>query len=245
MSKDDIEARIQRDNQAFDDRLRANFLKQQKAKQIRTLFDLSIFGEKFKPVYFKDFKTDIQGSTAQPTMEIILKVGRVFVSQILNDEVVHGIFYGNSGRGKTFLAKIIMCECIKKQKSCLFLNALYLKKFCQNNKLCNEYLEYLSQADLVILDDLGIENTMQITENIKQAQSEWQQILYSILNILQNKNLLITTNLTLDEINQTYNPNLFSRMQTHINNTGDKEISSFKINFFTEELSHDLRIEGC
>lgn len=240
-----IEEKIRKDNEAFDNKIRQNYYRKQNFTKVKTLFEVSAFVDNFKPVYFKDFDINAQGKEAVEIMKLIKKVGKQFTNQIINNQIVHGLFYGYSGRGKTFLSRIIMCECIKKAKGVLFVNALYLKKFLKNKNLRDKYFEYLSQADLVIIDDLGVETTMKMNRNnnIKQADEDWQQDLYEVLNLLENKGLLVTTNLTKTELSKTYNPNLFSRLQAHTNNTGSKEINSFKVNFFTKELKHDLRTE--
>lgn len=239
----DIEEKIKKDNQAFDEQLRKDYYQKQTFKKVKNLFEVSTFADAFKPVYFKDFDVNAQGEEAVETMSLIKSVGKCFVDRIINGEIVHGLFFGYSGRGKTFLSQIIMCECIKKGKGVLFINALHLKKFLKNKVLRNKYFEYLSQADLVIIDDLGIETSMKTSDSIRQANDDWQQDLYEVLSILQDKNLLITTNLTKDELTSTYNPNLFSRLQAHITNTGNDKISSFKLNFFTNDLKYDLRTE--
>ena len=151
-----IEEKIKKDNKAFDNRVRQKFQKEQNFRKVKTLFEVSAFSDKFSPVYFKDFDITAQGKEAVGTMNFIKEIGEQFTNQIINGEVVHGIFYGYSGRGKTFLAQIIMCELIKKSKPVLFINALYLKKFLKDKSIREKYFDYLSQADLVIIDDLGV-----------------------------------------------------------------------------------------
>lgn len=74
----------------------------------------------------------------------------------------------------------------------------------------NEYfsfIEDLDQCDLLIIDDLGTEA---ITERVKAD-------LFTCLNNrdLLKKATLISTNLTLDELNRRYSERIFSRISSH------------------------------
>ncbi len=120
------------------------------------------------------------------------------------------LFTGSTGLGKTFLANCIACEAIKQGKSVIYQTApILLDKMVDYkfrfNKTDSEREEYdkIFDVDLLIIDDLG-------TEAMNSAKfSE----LFNILNtrLLKNKKILISTNLTPQEIKREYEERIFSR----------------------------------
>lgn len=116
------------------------------------------------------------------------------------------LFIGNTGLGKTF-----MCSCIAKR----VLEKGYTVIFRSILKVLEDALSYhfgrsdintlddLSNADLVILDDLGSE-----------FSDRSDPILYQVINDRLNKHkpTIITTNFTAQQINERYNERIFSRL---------------------------------
>ena len=120
------------------------------------------------------------------------------------------LFTGSTGLGKTFLANCVAAEAIKQGESVLYQTAPilldkmvdYKFKFNKTEAEREEY-EKIFDVDLLILDDLG-------TEAMNSAKfSE----LFNILNtrLLKNKKILISTNLTPQEIKREYEERIFSR----------------------------------
>ena len=120
------------------------------------------------------------------------------------------LFTGSTGLGKTFLANCIAAEAIKQGKAVIYQTApILLDKMVDYkfkfNKTESEREEYdkIFDVDLLIIDDLG-------TESMNSAKfSE----LFNILNtrLLKNKKILISTNLTPQEIKREYEERIFSR----------------------------------
>ncbi len=120
------------------------------------------------------------------------------------------LFTGSTGLGKTFLANCVASEAIKQGKSVIYQTApILLDKMVDYkfkfNKTEDEREEYdkIFNVDLLIIDDLG-------TESMNSAKfSE----LFNILNtrLLKNKKILISTNLTPQEIKKEYEERIFSR----------------------------------
>ncbi len=120
------------------------------------------------------------------------------------------LFTGSTGLGKTFLANCVASETIKQGKSVIYQTApILLDKMVDYkfkfNKTDSEREEYdkIFDVDLLIIDDLG-------TESMNSAKfSE----LFNILNtrLLKNKKILISTNLTPQEIKREYEERIFSR----------------------------------
>ena len=120
------------------------------------------------------------------------------------------LFTGSTGLGKTFLANCVAAEAIKQGESVIYQTAPilldkmvdYKFKFNKTESEREEY-EKIFDVDLLILDDLG-------TEAMNGAKfSE----LFNILNtrLLKNKKILISTNLTPQEIKREYEERIFSR----------------------------------
>lgn len=120
------------------------------------------------------------------------------------------LFTGSTGLGKTFLANCVAAEAVNQGKSVIYQTApILLDKMVDYkfkfNKTETEREEYdkIFDVDLLIIDDLG-------TEAMNSAKfSE----LFNILNtrLLKNKKILISTNLTPQEIKREYEERIFSR----------------------------------
>lgn len=115
-------------------------------------------------------------------------------------------FYGNTGLGKTMLSSCIAKAVVSKGYSVIFRSILKVFEDAlaeHFGKKDGNTVEKLSTADLVILDDLGSE-----------FGSQSDPILYRILNdrINSRKPTIISSNLTLQELNSRYNQRIVSRL---------------------------------
>ena len=109
------------------------------------------------------------------------------------------MFWGDTGTGKTYFAACIANYLINKGEriSMKSLPELLneLSNFEIKNK--NEYIDDICNVDLLIIDDLGSER-----------QSEYaMEIVYDLINTryLKKKPLIVTTNITLEEMKKTSN----------------------------------------
>ncbi len=130
---------------------------------------------------------------------------------------------GNTGLGKTFLCSCIAKRIIENGYSVVFRSVL--KVF--EDALAEHYgkrdgntLEELNNADLVILDDLGSE-----------FGTQSDPILYQIINDRINlcKPTIITSNLSIQQLNKRYNERIISRL------FGEFELLPF--------VGNDIRVE--
>lgn len=107
-------------------------------------------------------------------------------------------FFGESGRGKTFLASIIAQEFLKRGKSVIFGEVPYLldqMRYSYNDNSSNkisEMMDTLSKVDLLVLDDMGTE-----------VPTPWAiERIYLIVNsrYKDRKQNILTSNYNLDKL---------------------------------------------
>ena len=122
-------------------------------------------------------------------------------------------FYGSPGLGKTFLSHAIAKDLLEQGNIVLYQTASDLIDFIRNNKFDlnqkegNPMLERILLSDLLIIDDLGTEH---LTEFSKME-------LFNIINkrLLTEKKMVISTNLSLRELQEKYPNRLTSRILGH------------------------------
>lgn len=135
------------------------------------------------------------------------------------------VFTGSPGVGKSHLA-MSMLHAINMQAipyvSCLFISTVDLMRKVKDSFRNKEsrYTEenmtqLLRRVDLLVLDDVGSESTLQRLQREKDVQqlesSRYnQEFLYGILNA--RGRTILTTNLNSEEFDQLYNEKLVSRM---------------------------------
>jgi len=140
-----------------------------------------------------------------------------FIENFDNSNEKNLLFTGNTGLGKTFLSSCIANELMKKQKNILYqtapvmLDTIIDYRFGKSNVDKNVY-DNLLNVDLLIIDDLGTEsmNQMKFTE------------LFNIINTrLLNQNhimkTIISTNLSLKNLYDTYDERIVSRIVGNYN----------------------------
>lgn len=145
--------------------------------------------------------------------EAAVDICRNFVSAFKED-YRNLFFYGTVGTGKSFLSGCVAGELLQKGNSVIYFSASALfdtlAHYSFDSKL-KDYLydmyEDLYGCDLLIIDDLGTE----ITNAFVTSQ------LFSCLNErhLRRKSVLISTNLSLEELRDRYSDRIFSRITSN------------------------------
>jgi DNA replication protein DnaC len=126
------------------------------------------------------------------------------------------LLLGNTGVGKTFLANCIARELLDRGYTVIYLTAFRLFDILEKNKFAKDedrayeaanQFEYILDCDLLIIDDLGTE----LNNSFTNSQ------LYLIINerLLRQKSTVISTNLSLTNINTTYGERIFSRIASN------------------------------
>lgn len=149
--------------------------------------------------------------TPYENMSNILTRTKSFV-ETFDKEGGNLLFYGETGLGKTFLSNCVAKALMDTQHTVLYQSSIHLfedvlsdvlmkKGQNPNNK---EIYRYLYSCDLLIIDDLGTE----FTNNFVASE------LYDILNtrMREKKSTIISTNLSLQELNERYSVRITSRI---------------------------------
>lgn len=152
------------------------------------------------------------------------------------------LFLGETGVGKTFLTNCIANELLKKSYSVIYLSAIRLfdllasYSFHSKNADNDIYTpKELLSCDLLIIDDLGTELTNSFTNSA----------FFNCLNerLIQEKSTVISTNLSIEELNDVYSERILSRITgnyTLLKIFGD-DIRLLKRNKYTYGGNHDAR----
>ena len=171
---------------------------------------------------FKNFKVNLYSDEKNfekfqknlSPRENILKIREIsenFIKNFDDPKENNLLFCGETGLGKTFLSSCIANEMIKKGKTVLYQTApIMLDNIIDYKfgKTSNDLMKSIYSADLLIIDDLGSEakNNLKITE------------LFNIINsrLLNQDNkitkTIISTNLSLQELYDTYEERIVSRI---------------------------------
>lgn len=128
----------------------------------------------------------------------------------VGDTLKNILLTGGTGSGKTYLLSACANLCTKLGKSVLFATAYNLNsKFldCHLSDLAEKQivLDKLNDVDVLIIDDLGTEVIY------KNVTAEY---LFGLLNerIVQRKQTFISTNLSLEDLQNRYDQRIFSRI---------------------------------
>lgn len=135
-----------------------------------------------------------------------------FIKNFDNTDEKNLLFTGNTGLGKTFLSSCIANELLKQRKNVLYqtspvmLDTIIDYRFGKSNIDKNMYDNLLS-VDLLIIDDLGTEcmNQMKFTELFNIINTR-------LLNQKHTMKTIISTNLSLKNLYDTYDERIVSRI---------------------------------
>lgn len=162
-------------------------------------------------------KTYVEPTTGLTPYDNMHKVVRECLNFIKNFDSSYDniLFYGNTGVGKTFLSNCIARELLRRSHTVIYLTSFQLFDILEKNKFkkgdenfeIEEQFQGIMDCDLLIIDDLGTE----LNNSFISSQ------LYLCINerILSKKSTIISTNLSLDELNRQYSERIFSRITSN------------------------------
>ena len=159
--------------------------------------------------YSEDYIDPVSGISALENIVNVTKNVNLFLSDFPSGDNL--LFYGDTGVGKTFLTHCIASELLGKGYSVLYLSAIDLfdlfSKYAFDNDSEADYRDVFSQildCELLIIDDLGTELVNSFTNS---------RLFYCINErILAGQSTIISTNLSLEELMNTYSERIFSRL---------------------------------
>lgn len=175
-------------------------------------FDLSIYSDKVDETSYHS------NLSPRENIQNIKKIACSFIEHFDQPDEKNLLFTGNTGLGKTFLSNCIATELLKRGKTVLYqtapvmLDTILDYRFGKAN-ISKDVYDNLLDVDLLIIDDLGTEcmNSMKFTE------------LFNIINtrlLNQNNHItktIISTNLSLQNLNAMYDERIFSRFVGYYN----------------------------
>lgn len=161
--------------------------------------------------FYSDEKDPNEGLSPRSKMQVIYQKSMEFAADFEN-KFANLLFYGNVGLGKTFLCNCIAKDVLNKGKTVLYATAGHLFKTIEDARFNRDEMEepdeqvnFFYTVDLLIIDDLGTEFDTLAT----------QTALFNIINsrILEKRHTIISTNLSVEELEAKYTERLISRIQ--------------------------------
>ncbi len=170
------------------------------------------FGKFSFRFYSDEYVDDSLGLSPLSNMQKVVAGCKNFVRHF-NKNHDNLLLLGNTGVGKTFLANCIAKELLDHGYTVIYLTAFRLFDILEKHKFSKDedssleasnQFDYILECDLLIIDDLGTE----LNNSFTNSQ------LYLIINerLLRQKSTIISTNLSLPNINTTYGERIFSRI---------------------------------
>lgn len=160
--------------------------------------------------YSDDVIDEATNMSALENIKNVVASSKEFINDFDKDHS-NLLFYGMAGTGKTFLINCITKELLDQSYSVIYLPAIQFFELMANHTFGREnetaYNEVSSDdimnCDLLVIDDLGTEVQNTFTDSC----------LFNCMNerLLHQKSTLISTNLSLEELFDTYNDRIFSR----------------------------------
>ncbi|NTW71628.1 MAG: ATP-binding protein [Eubacteriaceae bacterium] len=166
--------------------------------------------ETFNINYYSDRSNS---GSASPRLNIqnILHKSLKFIKDF-ETEYINLYMYGESGLGKTFLSHCIAKDLLDSGRLVIYQTASDLLDIIRKNKFNTDPfsssatgpLSYLYTSDLLIIDDLGTEHLTDFANNE----------LFNLINkrLKDEKKMIISTNLSLKELQARYSTRLASRI---------------------------------
>ena len=163
--------------------------------------------------YADDSPNSANGLTPLQNAKQAVAMAKEFTVKF-DEEFSNILLYGTTGAGKTFLTNCIARELLNSTHSVIYLTAVEFFDKLSNKDFNKDYgkadtsdrfdTDYLTECDLLIIDDLGTE----------MGNSYTASKLFYIINerLLRKKSVIISTNLSLKELQDTYSDRVFSRI---------------------------------
>lgn len=183
--------------------------RQQQEKEVALLADDGQHFGAFRLDYYSDRADPKTGISPRAIMARGFDICREYAENFTTGSG-NLLFNGGTGLGKTFLSACIAREVAARGYSVAYETAAHLfskmekHRFHPDEETALE-MKRINDCDLLIVDDLGTELSGQFVT----------AALYTLVNdrLLAGKPMVVSTNLTIDEVGQRYSPQIRSRLQ--------------------------------
>ncbi len=200
----------------------AELCRQEQKKEISLLSGGKESFSQFRLEYYPDRIDPKTGFSPRQVMERNFRICRSYAFGF-SMHAGNLLFIGGTGLGKTFLSACVARTVADRGYSVVYETASHLfskleqARFNPSEETRREAAKFTG-CDLLIIDDLGTEMPGQFVT----------AALYSLLNdrLLENKPMVISTNLNVDELGRRYSPQIASRLQGSFN----------RLNFVGEDI---------
>ncbi len=163
--------------------------------------------ENYNELVFSDRPLQNSSVSQRKYMQLIKEICESYADKLPFATPENLLFYGKSGLGKTYLLNSISTRAKKRGVACItltansLLNEIRKSYFGKDDSSINSIYE----VQLLLIDDLGTEP---LWENITVEQ------LFALINhrFANHKNTVISTNLSLTELQQRYTERIASRL---------------------------------
>ncbi len=167
--------------------------------------------QNFNIELFSNNSFEDEEKTPRENMMEILNISEGLVFNFDKDNEENLLLYGTTGLGKTFICNCIAKALLDKGYIVVYQTAFKILEILEDYKFSKDKTpeirmsyQLLFECDLLIIDDLGTELTNKFT-NME---------IFNIINdrIIRNKKVIISTNLSLSDIIETYGERIASRV---------------------------------
>ena len=175
---------------------------------IREVLERENFDTLSMEYYDRTHVDEKTGMTVYDYMSMMIRECKEYVENFKNEKESI-LFTGNTGCGKTFLSNCIARELIRRYYSVVYLTATDMFDILAGSRFngndddeAKDRAAYILDCDLLIIDDLGTELINTFTAS---------QMFYCVN---RNKGTIISTNLTLGELQDAFTERVTSRIMS-------------------------------
>lgn len=181
------------------------------SSNLKEILQIENFDHYTYQFYSEDFEDTSTGLTALSAAKRAYTQAKYFVDSF-DTEFNNLLLYGDTGVGKTFISNCIAKELMDTSHSVIYFSSFQLfdalaKSTFDPGSEYDDTVQYIFDCDLLIIDDLGTE----LTNSFVSSQ------LFLCVNerLLRRRSTIISTNLSIDRLVDTYSERTFSRISSN------------------------------